>query len=261
MDFHAVAAIFPMMEGEEYDAFKQDIKEHGLKEPIVTYQNLIIDGRNRYRASRELNIKPVYTEWNGEGLLTEHVVSLNLHRRHLTTNQRAMLGAKIKDSLSAEAHERMAKTQFSANPAARDNYPYPCADTGKSVDLAAKIVKVSPFPVREAAYVCKHGTPELIEAAQSSIVAMHNAATLADLEPIKQRELVAAGSDAMLLAAQEICAASKTTKTPPIHHAKGIGAIAKHLDTRIDFYAKSDLPHAAAIFDELRQVRAFCVGR
>jgi hypothetical protein len=84
-EFHEVANIFPMMQGEEFDALKADIAANGLREPIWLHPDgRIIDGRNRYRACCELSIEPEYHTWNGSGSLVSFVVSLNLHRRHLT---------------------------------------------------------------------------------------------------------------------------------------------------------------------------------
>ena len=95
-EFHEVANIFPLMQGDEFDALKADIAANGLREPVWLHSDgRIIDGRNRYRACCELSIEPMYRTWDGGGSPVSFVVSLNLHRRHLTESQRAMIAAKL----------------------------------------------------------------------------------------------------------------------------------------------------------------------
>ena len=55
---HDVASLMPVMEDEEYAALLEDIREHGLLQPIVLHDGKIVDGRHRYRACYELGIEP-----------------------------------------------------------------------------------------------------------------------------------------------------------------------------------------------------------
>ena len=69
MKFHPVANIFPMMSKSEFQELKDDILQNGLIEPIWTYQDKIIDGRNRYTACIEIGVKPRFKKWkNNNGV-------------------------------------------------------------------------------------------------------------------------------------------------------------------------------------------------
>ena len=107
LTFHPLADIFPLMEGEEFDALVADIKANGLHEPIVLFRGKILDGRNRYRALQRLGsdtdgpardcffheLKDCFFGIDGPDEAPEHprnehalayVISKNIHRRHLT---------------------------------------------------------------------------------------------------------------------------------------------------------------------------------
>lgn len=107
MEFHEVANFFPLLTGDEFEEFKQDIKENGLLEPIWIYEDKIIDGRNRYRACMELGVDPQYRTWQNEGgSLVRFVVSMNARRRHLTKSQKAACAVLALPRLEEEAKQR-----------------------------------------------------------------------------------------------------------------------------------------------------------
>lgn len=87
LDFHPLASMFPLMEGDDYTALVEDIAQHGQREAIWLYDGMILDGRNRYRACVELGLVPDTQTYTGDDPRA-FVVSLNLHRRHLTREQR-----------------------------------------------------------------------------------------------------------------------------------------------------------------------------
>ena len=94
LQFHPLAQTFPLMEDAELKALAADIDAHGLVEPIILYENQILDGRNRYRACREAGVEPTYRPFMGDDPFA-FVVSANLHRRHLTIDQKRDLAAKL----------------------------------------------------------------------------------------------------------------------------------------------------------------------
>jgi hypothetical protein len=84
---HPLAEKYPLMSGDEYEAFKADIGERGLQNPIWLYEGKILDGRNRYRACGELGVEPFFAEYDGDDPVG-FVDCQNLHRRHLTAEFR-----------------------------------------------------------------------------------------------------------------------------------------------------------------------------
>jgi 16S rRNA G966 N2-methylase RsmD len=95
-EFHSIANIFPLMEGQEFDSLCEDISKNGLYEPISIFENKILDGRNRYRACELTGVEPKFTRCEGskEDALS-CVISLNLKRRHLNESQRAVIASKL----------------------------------------------------------------------------------------------------------------------------------------------------------------------
>lgn len=93
---HELALVFPPMTEPEFAAFKEDIREHGQREPITLYEGKILDGLHRYRACQELGLEPRVVRFEGNPrAAAQLVLGRNFHRRHLTTSQRAMVAAEM----------------------------------------------------------------------------------------------------------------------------------------------------------------------
>jgi len=106
LKYHPASNIFPLLTGPDFEALVKDIHEHGQKEPIWTYNGMIVDGRNRYRACKRLGKTPICREWDGKGLLVDFVLSMNLQRRHLTSGQRAAIAVGVLDYYARLAKQR-----------------------------------------------------------------------------------------------------------------------------------------------------------
>jgi hypothetical protein len=110
-DFHPLAGLFPPMEGAELDALAIDIKANGLQEQIALYEGKILDGRNRYRACLAAGVSPV--TYDADPFIRDpaaYVVSANLHRRHLTAEQKRELITKLLETTPEKSDRRIAKT-------------------------------------------------------------------------------------------------------------------------------------------------------
>jgi len=86
---HALSAAFPSMPTSQFEELVEDIRVNGLVEPIVLFENQILDGWHRWSACQRADREAKYTVYEGNNPV-EYVKSKNLHRRHLTESQRAM---------------------------------------------------------------------------------------------------------------------------------------------------------------------------
>lgn len=97
MKLHKYCALLPRMMADEYQILKADIKAHGLLEPIVAYEDSILDGRHRYNICEELAVQPAYVQFESlsySGSPLDFVISKH-QRRNLTPDQKAVLADKI----------------------------------------------------------------------------------------------------------------------------------------------------------------------
>jgi hypothetical protein len=75
----------------EFEALKRDLDENGQRDPIILFEGKILDGRNRYRACRELGIEPLTDAFKGSLEDARQLsTTANLMRRHLSKSQKAM---------------------------------------------------------------------------------------------------------------------------------------------------------------------------
>jgi len=179
--FHEAAGIFPLMVDADYDALVQDIRDHGLREPVAMFEGKILDGRNRYRACLEANVKCRSVEVETDDPVA-YVLSLNKHRRHLTPSQLAMVADKARKFYDDAAKERQKTKGGHSGPVSLPEAK------GDARDKAGKALGVSGSLVDHAHKVREKGTAELAKAVEEGRMSVTTAAELADEEPETQKE-------------------------------------------------------------------------
>ena len=166
---HEYASLFPPMSDEDFKSLIADMKRHGLREPIVVFQDRILDGVHRDKACVLAGIKPTYRSFQGDDPLA-YVVSANLHRRHLDTGQRAMIASKIA-TLKPGRRGKDANLQVSRKD-------------------AAAALSFSERSVADASVVMEHGAPGLIKIAEKGDIPISTAADLARATQEEQRRAI-----------------------------------------------------------------------
>src|SRR5262249_49925950 len=119
-------------------------------------------------------------EWNGNGSLVEFVVSLNLHRRHLDSSQRAAVALDVLPLLEKEAKERQRaagggrRSKKAKGGSVPEKVPEAKSDDGEARKQTAKLMGTNSRYVNMAKRV-KEADPELFEQVKAGKVKMPQA--------------------------------------------------------------------------------------
>tara|TARA_R110001606_G_C15336907_1_gene646132 strand:+ start:24 stop:1160 length:1137 start_codon:yes stop_codon:yes gene_type:complete len=106
--------ILPEMKEEAFLSLRSDIEKNGFdnKFPIYIYEDEIIDGWNRFKACKDLEVTPIYKHFTGSSLEALTFILRTNNRRDLTSSQRACLAAdseEIIETLTKEIEEERRK--------------------------------------------------------------------------------------------------------------------------------------------------------
>ncbi|MET3124474.1 N6-adenosine-specific RNA methylase IME4 [Oxalobacteraceae bacterium GrIS 2.11] len=193
---HEAAHLFPEMTRDEFLTLKEDIRTNGQQVPIIMQNGYLLDGRHRYRACLELGIAPKSEQLPITNEPVARVVtSLNLHRRHLSEGQRAIIAARLANSI-------VGGNQYTSG--------------GISQSQAASDMKVSVDSLQRAKSVLNLGSPELISAVDNGTLNVSNAAILATLPESAQNIVLKLSDKEILARAKELRKAKSATRRAEI---------------------------------------------
>ena len=144
---HPLANLLPLLTQPELRDLADDIRENGLLAPVTLFEGRILDGRNRYRACKLAGVEPKFREFKGKDPLA-FVLSANVHRRHLSESQRAMIAARV-----ATMERGRPKSEAEAG-------------SKKAVADAARELDVSPASVKRAKRVLREAPAAEVEAVE-----------------------------------------------------------------------------------------------
>jgi hypothetical protein len=170
---HPVASLFPEMPAADFVALVADIRQNGVKVPILVHRGKILDGRHRYRACLELGIACPVVQWDGEDAWLE-AQSRNMLRRHLAKDQiyaiRKLaaerfpeLDAPLKAAKEEAKQRQIRKSRRGRKSAAAVNEPSASRPSGRkeSADVIGAQLGVSGATVKRVDRLAREA-PELV---------------------------------------------------------------------------------------------------
>lgn len=155
------------------------MKTEGGREALVTWEGIILDGRNRFKACSIAGVKPRLAEFKGTDPLA-FVVSHNLRRRHLDESQRGMVAAKLANMKRVDTLKQNSDSSIDPSGAVTQTQ-------------AAAMLNVSVPTVKRSKKVITDGVQELQDMVTGGELSATAAFKVAKLPEAEQRKAVAGG--------------------------------------------------------------------
>jgi len=142
-----IAGLFEDLSDWEYESLKADIKEKGIKVPlVVSNDGTIVCGHQRYKITQELKIPeekiPIkLVDFKNKQEMIDYAINDNLLRRNLNTYQKALLGLRILPYEQQKAKKR--------KELGKADHTQTFGEAGEALELVAKKVGISDETLRK----------------------------------------------------------------------------------------------------------------
>jgi len=153
--------LIPPLTSEEFKQLERNILEEGIRDPLVTWNGILVDGHNRYRIATEYDIDfvTIEKEFTDMNAVKEWMINNQFGRRNLSNYQRSVLALQLEDVFREKAKENLKiynGNQYDAPCQISDNLQK--IDTKKEI---AKIANVSHDTIAKVKKIEANATPEV----------------------------------------------------------------------------------------------------
>jgi hypothetical protein len=165
--------IMPALTDDEYKQLEENILADGIRDPLVLWGEVLIDGHNRYRIAQKhgLEYKTVQAEFANDAEAKIWIITNQLGRRNIpSTATRAMLALELEPLYAEQAKERQKGGQGGVLLV-----PHEGTSKGKTRDQLAKIARVSKSSIDYAKFIKEHAPKEIMDKVESGEMTLRTA--------------------------------------------------------------------------------------
>lgn len=146
--YHRLCLSLPRMDDDEFQRLVEDVKANGVRQPIITLNGEIVDGRHRHMAAELAGVECPSIEYDPDqhGDLLDLIVSANLNRRHMSASQRGMAAAAL-----AKQRAGTANGALNAPPVGTKKAAEVAGVSERTVQQAVRVAKADPKLAKKVA--------------------------------------------------------------------------------------------------------------
>jgi N6-adenosine-specific RNA methylase IME4 len=168
-------SLIPPLSNEEFKQLERNILEEGIREPLITWNGILIDGHNRYRIAQEhdMNYETLEKEFENINRVKEWMINNQFGRRNLNSYVRTVLVLRLKEIISEIAKENQKGGQGGVL------LPQKSAEANKLENETryklSKIANVSHDTVSRVEKIEANATPEVKEKLNTGTMSINEA--------------------------------------------------------------------------------------
>jgi DNA modification methylase len=169
-------SLIPPLSNEEFKQLERNILEEGIREPLITWNGILIDGHNRYRIAQEhdINYETLEKEFENIFLVKVWMIYNQFGRRNLSNYWKSVLALELEDVFREKAKENLVLSggdkksglQISVNP---------ITDKINTQKEIAKIANVSHDTIAKVKKIQSNATPEVKEKLNTGTMSINEA--------------------------------------------------------------------------------------
>jgi N6-adenosine-specific RNA methylase IME4 len=166
-------SLIPPLSNEEFKQLERNILEEGIREPLITWNGILIDGHNRYRIAQEhdMNYETLEKEFENINRVKEWMIHNQFGRRNLSNYQRSVLALQLEDVFREKAKENQA-IQFKGISLKQISAEVKPIETRQEI---AKIANVSHDTIAKVKKIEANATPEVKEKLNTGTMSINEA--------------------------------------------------------------------------------------
>jgi transcriptional regulator with XRE-family HTH domain len=186
----------------EYAALERSLLAEGCRDALVLWNDILIDGHNRYAICRQHGIEFRTVQNNSFSSIDDvklWMIDNHLARRSVSDFQRGLLAIRKKQIVSTRMAQRATEAPPQGEDAAADDSP-----PWNTREEVAKAARVSPNTISQIERIQKAATPQLVQAVRAGTISINAAANVAQLPESVQIAAVAGGRKELQQAARQV---------------------------------------------------------
>jgi DNA modification methylase len=151
-------SLIPPLSNEEFKQLERNILEEGIREPLITWNGILIDGHNRYRIAQEydMNYETLEKEFENINRVKEWMIHNQFGRRNLSNYQRSVLALQLEDVFKEKAKEKELERKTTFLKSEKSNL-----ETINSIKEISKLANVGHDTIAKVKKIEANATPEV----------------------------------------------------------------------------------------------------